>query len=290
MLALTEKQALIQALGRVVFDEVKAAIAPLNDRITLLEKTIGDLAVAKGGPLGEASGGESQPVDAEYVRQYVAGALEAFGRAAKGDNDAGHTDIKDSLLADLRRCVADLVAEAVGGLPKSRDCVGTVIDRAGHLQLSFSDGSLVDVGPIVGRDGQDGAPGPKGDPGTDGIGFDVIAFEKIDERTYRLVVGNAAGDKCKTFDIIVPGQIQRGMWNEETAYDAGDCVTLGGSQWCAKGSNKGSRPTTDNDDWFLSVKRGADGKQGVQGPKGQDGVNGRPGRDLTQMTFEGQKY
>jgi hypothetical protein len=52
MLALNEKQMLIEALGRVVVDEVRAATRPLQDRITQLEKAIGDMPVPKDGKDG----------------------------------------------------------------------------------------------------------------------------------------------------------------------------------------------------------------------------------------------
>ena len=290
MLALTEKQALIQALGQVVFEEVKAAVAPLNDRVALLEKAIGDLAVTKEQPLGEARGDGPAPVDVEFLRQYVAGALEAFKFGKDADHDPDGIDGKSLSLDDVRACVADLIAEAVGNLPLPAHPVSWLIDRAGHLCFTKSDGTIHDVGQVVGRDGQDGAPGLKGEPGMDGVGFEALEFQQIDQRNYRLVIGNSDGSKLKTFNFMLPGQIQCGMWNDETEYDPGDCVTLNGSQWCARVANKASRPETDNEQWYLTVKRGRDGNRGPPGPKGDAGADGRHGRDLTQMTFDGQKY
>ena len=288
MLALTEKQALIQALGQVVFEEVKAAVAPLNDRVALLEKAIGDLAVTKAPPLGEAQNDGPPPVDVEFLRQYVAGALEAFKKDAANDPDGA--DGKSLSLDDIRTCCADLIAEAVGNLPLPAHPVSWLIDRAGALCFSNSDGTIHTVGQVVGRDGKDGAPGLKGEPGMDGVGFEALEFQQIDQRNFRLVIGNTDGSKLKTFNFTLPGQIQRGMWNDETEYDPGDCVTLNGSQWCARVANKASRPETDNEQWYLTVKRGRDGNRGPPGAKGEAGQDGRPGRDLTQMTFDGQKY
>ena len=52
----------------------------------------------------------------------------------------------------------------------------------------------------------------------------------------------------------------RGTWNEGIVYYAGNFVTLGGSLWHCNASETTSRPTTDNPDWSLAVKRGRDGK------------------------------
>jgi uncharacterized small protein (DUF1192 family) len=266
MLALTEKTALIQALGMVVHDEVKAAIGPLQTRIAQLEgelKKKQDVADDEGPP----------PVDQEFLRQYVRVALEPIFKIINGgDNDISRDEI--------RQLVADAVGEAVAGLPVPRHCVGVFIDRAGHLHHLLSDGTDIDLGQVNGADGKDGAAGLPGVDGLDGVGFEAIAFEQVSERHYRLVVGNADASKIKTFDIVVPGQIQRGMWTDTVDYEAGDCVTLGGSQWCARVENKASRPDTDNENWFLTVKRGRDGKQGPQGPQGE---RGPPGEVITKI-------
>ena len=52
----------------------------------------------------------------------------------------------------------------------------------------------------------------------------------------------------------------RGMWQEGIVYRAGNFVTLGGSLWHCNAEATTSRPSTDNPDYSLAVKRGRDGK------------------------------
>jgi hypothetical protein len=52
----------------------------------------------------------------------------------------------------------------------------------------------------------------------------------------------------------------RGTWQEGIVYRAGNFVTLSGSMWACNATETTSRPTTDNSDWSLAVKRGRDGK------------------------------
>ncbi len=82
--------------------------------------------------------------------------------------------------AAINRHVDEQVAAAFAALPTpvqgehGRDGVGvagSMIDRDGVLIFTLSDGTMKDMGPIVGRDGRDGEQGPpgeKGDPGEPG--------------------------------------------------------------------------------------------------------------------------
>lgn len=89
----------------------------------------------------------------------------------------------------------------------------------------------------------------------------------------------------------IPAVIDRGVYNAEKDYSAGDGTTWGGSFWIAQTSTK-SKPG-EGSEWRLAVKRGRDGKDGQRGEKGAQGLpgqDGRHGRDLTQMGYNGQKY
>lgn len=210
---------------------------------------------------------------------------------------------------DIHPLVADLVSKAVGDIPAPPSITGSIIDRAGVLSFVFSNGSTLKVGEVVGKDGKSAdvdeirgmvdeavsaLPKPKdGKDGVDGVGFEFVDFRRAEGdttgRRYELVISNKDGTAEKVYQLIVPGHIHREMWSEEAEYEIGDCVTLGGSQWCAKVANRNSRPDTENENWILSVKRGRDGKQGPPGLAGKDGEKGRDGRDLTQISFTGAK-
>jgi hypothetical protein len=249
MLALSEKQALIQALGQVVFDEVKAAVTPLQDRVTQLEKALSDLA-AKDVALGESRRAENQPVV-----------------------DHGHNGIdgKGLCLDDIRVHLADLVREAVGVLPVPVHPVSWLIDRAGHLHVTHSDGTVHDVGQVVGRDGKDcdmevvrqkivelfaTIEKPQdGRDGIDGLGIEQIEYDG--ERTFRLA--NAKVDRSFT----IPFPLYQGIW-KQGAYLRGDQVTSDNQQWIAM-RDTDKEPGTIDSGWRLACKRGRDGKPGKDG-------------------------
>jgi hypothetical protein len=87
--------------------------------------------------------------------------------------------------------------------------------------------------------------------------------------------------------FAVPAQIYQGVYVEGKAYERGDTVTWGGSQWCAKEATSAKPGAADQSSraWVLCVKKGSDGKPG---PSGKDGAAGRNGRDLT--TGAGPKW
>jgi hypothetical protein len=72
-------------------------------------------------------------------------------------------------------------------------------------------------------------------------------------------------------------------------YSRGDVVTWGGSAWHCQVDGAISVPGK-NAEWKLMVKEGQRGKDGKDGERGPQGLKGDPGRDLTQMDFNGKKY
>ena len=93
-----------------------------------------------------------------------------------------------------------------------------------------------------------------------------------------------------TGELRAPVMIYREIYRDETAYEPGDTVTWDGSLWHCQRGCKGERPNAPGADgdraWRLVAKRGRDGKDGAPGARGQDGP---PGRDLTQLGFDGRK-
>ncbi|YBV97102.1 hypothetical protein M1D80_09460 [Phyllobacteriaceae bacterium JZ32] len=126
-------------------------------------------------------------------------------------------------------------------------------DAHGHLIGTMSDGSIKDLGDVV------GPPGARGEPGQDGFGFDDLSVEYDGARQFSFKF--TKGDRVKEFPFTVPVMLDRGVYKADTAYEAGDVVTWAGSMWIAQES------TTEKPDagksWRLAVKRGRDGKDGV---------------------------
>ena len=120
-----------------------------------------------------------------------------------------------------------------------------------------------------GRDGKDGIglPGEKGldgldgKDGRDGFGFDDLTVEHDGERTVTLVYKR--GELVKSFEIVFPVSIYRGVFDAAKAYEKGDVVTWGGHAWTAL-LNTLEQPglTQKSSDWQLTVKAGRDGKPG----------------------------
>jgi integrin beta 3 len=161
---------------------------------------------------------------------------------------------------------------------------GAIIDRSGRLVLTLSDGTLRELGEIVGRDGKDAdmeelaeiivrevAKMPKPRDGVDGLGFDELDVLHDGERTvtFRL----SRGDKVKDFPMVIPAIIDRGVW-EKRRYAKGDGVTWDGSFFIAQTETEG-QPLVSKD-WRQAVKAGRPGrvevvKTGPTGPVKSDG-------------------
>lgn len=170
--------------------------------------------------------------------------------------------------------IARMVADQVKALPPPKDGIGlagALIDRDGDLVLTLTDGTVRELGSIVGKDGEPGKPGK------DGLSFDDFELEpEYDgERTIRLKWMN--GGKAVTREWRLPIVIDRGVYRPETSYEKGDAVTFGGSIWIAQ-AETGEKPGNGDGSWRLAVKHGRDGKPGEPGKKGDPGKDGRDWR------------
>lgn len=170
----------------------------------------------------------------------------------------------DAEIAELKTIIAVLspTREAKDGEP-GKDGVGVagaMIDRAGNLVLSLSNGDTKKLGKIV---GEDGAPGKAG---ADGLGFDDLDVVHDGARgfTFRF----ARGDKVKEFPFILPVVLDKGVYKAGDDYEPGDGVSYGGSFWIAQ--EKTQEKPDSGQGWRLAVKRGRDGKNApvaASGPK-----------------------
>ncbi|MCW5758908.1 MAG: hypothetical protein KIS90_03975 [Phenylobacterium sp.] len=127
---------------------------------------------------------------------------------------------------------------------------GAVIDRAGELVITLSNGEAKRLGPVVGRDGKDGEPGPQG------FGIDQFDIEQPDLRT--MVVSFTHGDTKESYELALGGFVDRGGYKDGERYELGDVATWGGHLWLCQ--NPTSEKPGGNDDWRLAVRKGRDGK------------------------------
>lgn len=164
------------------------------------------------------------------------------------------------------------------------DFAGAFRTHDGKCVLTLTDGRVMDLGVIQGKDGapgRDGIDGKNGQDGKDGLSFDAFDLEpEYDgERTLRLKWLNSAGQQ-QMREWLMPVMIYREVWRPDVQYHAGDTVTYGGSLWIAKKDTQ-EKPDVGNGDWRLAAKHGRDGRDGKDGAKGERGSDGRPGRDFT---------
>jgi hypothetical protein len=187
-------------------------------------------------------------------------------------------DGKSVTIDDVRPLIEDAVQKAVDKIPVPKDgkdgadVVNAVIGKDDHLHITLSNGQIKDVGRVVGWDGVDcdfqrvaeqnaatikalfdAQPKPR-----DGFGFDDLSVEYDGERTITLVFQRGA--EKKTFPIVMPVVLDRGVYVEGKTYARGDSVTWAGSRWIAQKDNVTVKPDDHKGDWLLSVKRGPAGK------------------------------
>lgn len=146
--------------------------------------------------------------------------------------------------------------------PAGKDGVGlagALIDREGTLVITLTDGTARALGPVVGKDG---AKGDAGKDGTDGFGFDDL--EVIHDGARGFTFRFTKGERVKDFAFTVPVVLDRGVYKDGQAYEAGDGVTWGGSFWIAQ--EETAEKPGDGKSWRLSIKKGRDGKDGVVKP------------------------
>ena len=152
---------------------------------------------------------------------------------------------------------------------------GVMLGRDGELILSKTDGSLHNVGIVVGRDGAAGLPGQDGKdgtPGRDGFGFDDM--EPIEE-PLRFGCRFIRGGDVKEFwwNKATLADFDHENFREGNAYPRGAVVSSEGGLWICKEETK-QRPGIGKA-WRLAVKRGKDGRDGKDGVRGERGPAGQ---------------
>lgn len=270
-----------EQMADVVMSAVRVATAPLLDRIAALEaKSLIPGPQSEPGPKGERGEKGDRGESGERGADGPIGPVGAKGE--KGDPGLAGKDGADGLNGKDGR-------DGVG-------IVSAVVNRAGCLIVTTTDGLEKDLGLIVGKDGQHGesgeagrngadgrdgaqgpagAQGPQGAPGeigpigpaglngkdgADGLGWDDLVVEQIDERT--AVVKCQRGLQVKEVGrMTFPVEIYRGVYLDGKTYERGDGVTWAGSEWhCNEATS--TRPGDGSKAWTLKVKRGRDGKDG----------------------------
>jgi hypothetical protein len=130
----------------------------------------------------------------------------------------------DAVVAPLREKIlvqeAEIAALKAREPQPGRDGVGiasSFIDRSGALVQTLTDGTVREVGIVVGRDGEPG------------LGFDDMTIEFDGNRC--LMFRFARGEKTKEFKFALPSPVYKEVYRPEETYFLGDMVSFGGSIW-----------------------------------------------------------
>ena len=196
------------------------------------------------------------------------------------------------------------------------------INEDGELVFTFSDGSTVNVGKVVGSNGtngsngSDGADGKDGKDGADGVGIANVALNGnnlvitltngtvIDLGNVKGADGKDGVDGADGVSVIKSEINENGelvlYYSNNTSTNLGKVVGSHGTNGEDGANGKdgkdgvGIQNVTINDDGKLIVTltsgtvldlgniKGADGKDGVDGEDGKDGVNGEDGISITK--------
>lgn len=280
---------------------IERRLEPVLARLTELEAR---------GPVNGKDGEPGSPgkdADPAVIERMVADAVARIPAPINGKDGAPGSPGRDADMGEIRRLIEIAAEKALAKLPVPGDGVGVagaVIDRSGNLVLTLSNGQMVDLGRVVGRDADPALverlvadsvaqiPIPRdGKDGKDGRnGFSLDDFDtELQEDGRTLHFKFEAGDTLEIHEIEFPFVIYRGVFVDGTTYAKGDLVTWAGSLWHCNAETS-EKPGEGSKAWTLAAKKGRDGKDGQAGPPGERGLEGRPGRDLTQLGPGGEKW
>lgn len=241
----------IETIADVMVEVIRAEVAPLLERIAVLEAR----SPVPGPPGPQGDRGERGDVGPKGHD-----GLGAPGPAGRdGVNGKDGIDGKDAPAVDVEA----LAVRAAALVPVPKDGAP---GRDGQPGVPGRDGAAGERG----EKGQDGAPGRDGT-------LDGATIEAIDDRTFE--VKRADGSRLGLLAFPVP--LYRGVYAGGQSYVKGDTVTYGGSLWIAHEATKALPGVGQS--WQLAVKegrRGKDGKDGASGPQGPKGERGDPGRNF----------
>ena len=156
-----------------------------------------------------------------------------------------------SRLDEIERRLDGRTNQSVTGVDVS------VTDEGKSMVISFTVGDVehsFEIGLPEGPAGKDGEPGKDG---ADGLGFEHMSVEQLNERTLRFLFKRDA-DEAEV-DVTFPVPIYRGVFKESAEYETGDLTTWAGSLWHCN-EPKGLKPGVPDSGWQLAAKAGRPGK------------------------------
>ena len=181
------------------------------------------------------------------VAAAVKAAVDALPAPAPGKDGASVT------IEEVQPLVAEAVAKAVDALPApapGKDGIGlagAMIDRDGALQVTMTDGTVKDLGPVVGKS------------------LDTFAMEYLPE-THEVRIKAACAGREQEVRFEAGGirlGASNGYWCEGVKAKALEAFSYDGCLWVARSATT-AKPSAESPDWVLAAR------QGRPGPAGKD--------------------
>lgn len=260
----------VERIAGAIVSRVRQVLGAFEERLRSVEQK----ALGQPGPSGER--GPEGPTGPQGAPGEVGLKGDPGERGEKGQDGAvgGKGDMGEPGAPGPRGEKGDRGDTGPQGLT-GKDGVGVagaMLAKDGTLVLTLSDGTLRELGIVVGKDGAPGERGADGTDGRDGVGFDDL------EATYdehgRMSLSFTRGEVVKTFRV--PGLLDRGVYKDGEHYLKGDGVSWGGSFFIAQ-KDTDTKPGEGRAEWRLAVKRGREGREGKLGPVGPAGPRGEKG-------------
>jgi len=245
--------------GRAVGETIREAVAPLVKRIEQLEARAPERGL-QGDP-----GKDAEPVDVAAVvdaavsKLLTSDRLETLADLKAAEAVAKHLETNPIPAG----CDGKDGAPGPQGEPGEKGADGkdgadgiglasALIDRAGELVVTLTNGTQKALGLVVGKDGRDGA---------DGLSFEDFTGEYVAERGFVMRANRGAVSR----EFVLPYMKHLGFWSEGKEVKAGESATHDGALWIAKRETT-AKPCLENaDDWILAARKGRDGKDGRNG-------------------------
>lgn len=124
---------------------------------------------------------------------------------------------------------------------------GALIDRAGELVVTLSDGTHKNLGPVIGKDG------------ADGLGFEDMDVLHDGEGGVTFKFGRAG--QVKEFPFQFPIPTYKGYWRDGSKAKSGNVFTHKGNAWIAL-EDTAEIPMRENKAWKIIAAKGNDGRDG----------------------------
>jgi|SRR5690625_1086508 len=249
-----------EQFGKAMGGAIQKAVEPLRVEIEQLKKQIAEIPTPADGKDGAdgADGQDGKSFTLDDAQPIIEKAISLIRDEAEAAYQKALDDLpvpKDGKDGADGRDGADGAKGEPG--KDGADIADLMIDRAGELVATFTDGRMKNLGPVIGKDGKDGKDGQ------DGIGLDDFEIE-YDGDSHEIVIRAVVRDRKKDIRYPAGGIVPGGYWRNGNEARAGQAWTHDGSLWVATKDTK-SAPSTQSDDWVLAARKGRDGERGARG-------------------------